>query len=99
MLGRFTNVRTKEGAKEEFEQKKQGVDKDTLEYYNTKLLLYIHAYNKGERNIQEVKKLTLNGLRNVGMLQNFWNVLSKRTDDWAEIRINIEDHVAVRLNL
>ena len=77
MLGRFMNTRTKGGAKEEFEQKKQGADKDALEYYNTKLHLYLQDYEDGERNIQEFKKLTLNGLRNVGMLQNFWNVLSK----------------------
>ena len=34
MLGRFMNARTKGGAKEDFEHKKQGVDKDALEYYN-----------------------------------------------------------------
>ena len=57
------NARTKGGAKEEFEQKKQGADEDTLEYYDTKLQLYLHAYDEGERNIQEFKRLTLNGLR------------------------------------
>ena len=29
----------------------------------------------------------MNGLRNIGMLQHCWNVLSKRTEDWAEIRM------------
>ena len=42
MLGRFMNARTKGGAKEEFEQKKQGVNEDALEYYDTKLQLYLH---------------------------------------------------------
>ena len=32
MLGRFMNAWTKGGAKEEFEQKKQGADEETLEY-------------------------------------------------------------------
>ena len=81
MLGRFMNAGMKGGAKEEFEKRKQVADEDTLEYYFTKLQLYLHAYDEGERNIQEFKKLTLNGLRNVGMLQNCWNVLSKRFDD------------------
>ena len=44
--GRFMNTRTKGGAKEEFELKKQGVDEDTLEYYNTKLQLNLV---KGQR--------------------------------------------------
>ena len=60
MLGRFMNARTKGGAKEEFEHKKQGVEEDALEYYDTKLQLYLHAYDKGERNIQEFKRSTLN---------------------------------------
>ena len=68
MLGRFMNARTKGGAKEEFEHKKQGVDEDALEYYNTKLQFYLHAYDEGERNIQEFKRSTLNGLRNIGNL-------------------------------
>ena len=42
MLGRFMNTRTKGGAKEEFKQKRQGVDEDALEYYNKKLQLYLH---------------------------------------------------------
>ena len=50
MLGRFMNARTKGGPKEEFKQKKQGADEDPLEYCNTKLQLYLHAYNEGERN-------------------------------------------------
>ena len=33
-----------------------------------------------------VKKSTFNGLRNIRMLQHCWNMLSKRTEDWAEIR-------------
>ena len=98
MLGRFMNDRKKGGAKEEFEQKKQWADEDTLEYHDTKLQLYLHAYDEGERNIQEFKKITLNGLRNVGMLQNCWNVLSKRTNDWAEIRMTIEDQLTVHRN-
>ena len=31
LLGRFMNARTKGGAKEEFEHKKQGVEEDALE--------------------------------------------------------------------
>ena len=45
MLGSFMNARTKGGAKEEFEHKKQGVEEDALEYYNVKLQLYLHAYD------------------------------------------------------
>ena len=41
MLGRFMNARTKGGAKEEFERKKQGEEEDALKYYDTKLQLYI----------------------------------------------------------
>ena len=70
MLGRFMNARTKGGAKEEFEQKKQGVNEDALKYYDNKLQLYLSTYNEGKRNIQEFKRLTLNRLKNVGMLQN-----------------------------
>ena len=69
MLGRFMNARTKGGAKEEFEHKKQGVEEDALEYFDTKFQLYLHAYDEGKRNIQEFKRSTLNGLRNIGMLQ------------------------------
>ena len=69
MLGRYMNTRTNKGAKKEFEQKKQGVNKDALEYYDTELQLYLHAYDGGERNIQEFKRLTLNGLRKVRMLK------------------------------
>ena len=81
MLGRFMNATTKGGAKEEFERKKQGVEEDALEFYDTKLQLYLHAYDEGERNIQEFKRSTLNRLRKIGMLQHCWNVLSKRTKD------------------
>ena len=42
MLGRFMNARTKGGAKEEFESRKQGVNEDALEYTDTKL----HEYEK-----------------------------------------------------
>ena len=74
------------------------MDEDTLENRNTKLQLYLQAYDESERNIQEFKKLTLNELRNIGMLQNCWNVLSKRTDDWAEIRMTMEDQLTVQRN-
>ena len=86
MIGRFMNARTKGGAKEEFEGRKQGVNEESLKYYDTMLQLYLHAYDKGERNVQEFKRLTLNGLSNIGMIQQCWNVLSKRTENWAEIR-------------
>ena len=56
MLGRFMNARRRGGAKQEFEQKKQGVNKDTLEYYDTKLQLYLHAYDEGERNCDEAHR-------------------------------------------
>ena len=69
-----------------------------MHYFLYTLYIYIHAYDEGERNIQEFKKLTLNGLRNVGMLKNCWNVLSKRTDDWAEKRMIIEDQLSVQRN-
>ena len=98
MIGRFMNARTKGGAKEEFEGRKYGVNEDTLEYYDTKLQLYLHAYDKGERNIQEFKRSTLNGLRNKGMIQQCWNLLSKRMENWAEIRMAIEDQLAVQRN-
>ena len=39
MLGRFMNVRTKRGMKQELEHKKKGVNQYTLEYYDTKLQL------------------------------------------------------------
>ena len=32
------------------------------------------------------------------MLQNCWNMLSKRTDDWADIRMTIEDKLTVQRN-
>ena len=98
ILGRFMNVRMKGGAKQEFEQKRQGVNEDALEYYDTKLQLYLHVYDEGERNIQEFKRLTWNGLRNLEMMKICWNELSKRTVDWAEIRLNIEDQLTVQRN-
>ena len=99
MLGRFMNATTKGGAKEEFEYKKQGEDEDSLEYHDSKLQLYIkHAYDKGERNIQEFKRSTLNGLRNIGILPHCWKVLSKKTEDWAKIRMTIEDQLTVQRN-
>ena len=48
MLGRFMNARTKGGTKEEFKQKKQGVNEDTLKYHDTKLQIYLHAYDEGD---------------------------------------------------
>ena len=67
------------------------MNEDPLEYYDTKLQLYLHAYDEGKRNIQEFKRLTLNSLRNLEMMKNCWNKLSKRTINWAEIRLTIED--------
>ena len=49
------NERTKGGTKQEFEHKKQGVNEDTLEYYDTKLQLYLQVYDEGKRNIQELR--------------------------------------------
>ena len=49
--------------------------------YDTKLQLYLHAYDEGERNIQELKRLLLNSRRNIEMLKICWNELSKRTVD------------------
>ena len=98
MLGQFMNARTKGGAKQEFEQKKQVVNDDALEYYDTKLQLYLHAYDKVERNIKEFKSLTLNGLRNLEMMKWCWNELSKKTTDWAEIRTTIEDQLTMQRN-
>ena len=64
----------------------------------TKLQLYLHAYDEGEMNIQEFKRITLNCLRNIGMLKNCWNELSKRTVDWGEIRKTIEDQLTIQGN-
>ena len=97
-MGRFMNARTNEGAMQEFEHKKQGVNEDALEYYDTKLQLYLQASDKGKRNIQEFKRLTLNGLRNLEMMKSCWNELSKRTIDWAGIRLTIEDQLTVQRN-
>ena len=65
--------------------------KDTLEYYDTKLQLYLHAYNEGEINLQKLKRQTLNGLKNLEMIKCCRNELSKRTMEWAGIRTTIED--------
>ena len=32
------------------------------------------------------------------MLQHCWHVLSKRTEDWVEIRMTIEDQLTVQRN-
>ena len=45
------NARTKGGVKQEFEHKKQGVNENTLEYYDTRLELYLYTYDESERNI------------------------------------------------
>ena len=46
---------------------------------------YMHMMtDEGERNIQEFKRLTMNGLRNIEMLKSCWNELSKRTIDWRD---------------
>ena len=74
-----------EVVKQEFKHKKQGVNEYTLEYYDTKLQLYLHTYDEGKRNIQEFKRLTLNGLRNLELMKSCCNKLSKRTVDWAVI--------------
>ena len=92
------NARTKGGAKKEFEHKKQWMNEDTSEYYDTKMQLYLHAYKEGKRNIQEFKRLTLNGLRNLEMMRSCWNELSKRTVNWAAIKLTIEDQLTVQRN-
>ena len=74
------------------------MNEDALEYYDAKLELYLHAYDEGKRNIQEFKRLTLNGLRNIEMLKSCWNKLSKRTVDWEEIRVTIENQLTVQRN-
>ena len=89
MLGRFMNARTKGGAKQEFELKKQEVNEDAQEYYETKTQLYLYAYDEGNRNLQEFKRLTLNDLRNLEMMRSCWNELSQRTVDWVAIRLTI----------
>ena len=40
----------------------------------------------------------MNGLRNLEILKSCWNELSKRTMDWAEIRMTIEDQLTVQRN-
>ena len=48
--------------------------------------------------MQEFKRLTLNGHCNIGMLKNCWNELSKRTVNWGEIWVTIEDQLIVQRN-
>ena len=60
--------------------------------------MYLHAYDERERNIHELKRLTLNGLMNQEMMKSCWNELSKRTIDWAKIRLTIEDQISVQRN-
>ena len=40
----------------------------------------------------------MNGLRNLEMIKCFWNELSKRTTNWAEIRMTIEDQQTAKRN-
>ena len=40
----------------------------------------------------------MNSLRNIEMLKSCWNKLSKRTVDWGEIRVTIEDQLSVQRN-
>ena len=72
--------------------------KTYMEYYNTKLQLYPHAYDEGKKNKQEFKRLTLNSLKNLEMMICCWNELSKRTVDWAAIKLTIEDQLTVQRN-
>ena len=58
----------------------------------------LHAYDEGKRKIQEYKRLTLNSLKNLEMMRCCWNKLSKRTVDWAAIRLTIEDQLRVQRN-
>ena len=60
--------------------------------------MYLHAYDKGKRNIQEFKRLTLNGHRNLEIMRSCWNELSKRTVNWVAIRLTIEDQLPVQRN-
>ena len=46
------------------------MNEGALEYYDTKLQLYLHAYDESERNKQEFKRLTLIGLINVSLEHN-----------------------------
>ena len=40
----------------------------------------------------------MNGLRSLEMMKCCWNKLSKRTTDWAEIRMTIDDQLTVQRN-
>ena len=55
IAGHLHEHKDKGRSQEEFKQKKQGVNEDALEYFDTKLQLYLHTYDEGERNIQEFK--------------------------------------------
>ena len=50
------NTRTKGGAKQEFKEKKLGLNQEILEYYDTKLQLYLHAFDYKKRNLENFKK-------------------------------------------
>ena len=50
------------------------------------------------REIYEIKRQTLNELRNLEMMKSCWNELRKRTTDWVEIRMTMEDHLTVQRN-
>ena len=90
-----TNLRTRVL---HLEHKKQGVNEDDLEYYDTKLQLYLHAHDKGKRNTQEFKRLTLICLKNLEIMRCCWNKLRKWTVDCAAIRLTIEDQLTVQKN-
>ena len=74
------------------------MNEDALQYYDTKLQLYLHAFDEGKRNIQELKRLTLYSLKNLEIMRCCWNKLSKRTTDWAAIMLTIEDQLTVQRN-
>ena len=40
----------------------------------------------------------MNGLRNIEMLKSCWNKLNKRTIDWGEIWVTIEDQLTIQRN-
>ena len=40
----------------------------------------------------------MNSLRNLEMMRSCWNELSKKTVDWAAIRLTIEDYKIVQRN-
>ena len=65
---------------------------------NCSCIYSLHAYDEGKRNIQEFKRLSVNRLRNLGMMKSCWNELSERTINWAKIRLTIEDQLTVQRN-